>query len=126
MKVSAKRYSDLVAWQKAMALVEEVYKVTRGFPKEELYGLTAQLRRSVVSVPSNVAEGHGRRGGREFAHHLSIAHGSLSEVETQVEIAYRLGYVSAEQRTRILEMSFETARIIGGLLKSLEKYAKPN
>src|SRR6266404_2204441 len=118
-----KSYSDLIAWQKAMDLVEEVYKITKGFPKEELYGLVSQMRRAAISVPSNIAEGHSRNGSREFVHHLSIAHGSLSEVETQVEIGRRLGYVTEEQQTRFLQMASETGRIINGLMSSVEKYA---
>jgi len=121
--VTVKSYSDLVAWQKAMSLVEEVYKITKGFPKEELYGLVSQLRRAAISVPSNIAEGHSRNGSREFVHHLSIAHGSLSEVETQVEIARRLGYITDERQASIFELASETGRIINGLMNSVEKYA---
>jgi len=123
MTATAKRHSDLIAWQKAMELVEAVYKMTKAFPKEELYGLTSQLRRSVVSVPSNLAEGHSRSGSREFMHRVSIAHGSLSEVETQIEIAFRLKYIDAAQRDQIFKMSAETGRIINGLFHSLEKHA---
>ncbi len=121
--MTVKSYSDLVAWQKAMSLVEEVYKITKGFPKEELYGLVSQLRRAAISVPSNIAEGHSRNGSREFVHHLSIAHGSLSEVETQVEIARRLGYITDERQASIFELASETGRIINGLMNSVEKYA---
>ena len=81
--MAIKSYRDLIVWQKAMDLVEDVYKKTKGFPREELYGLTSQLRRAVVSVPSNNAEGQGRNSTKEFLHHLSIAYGSLCEVETQ-------------------------------------------
>jgi len=123
MRSVAKRHTELIAWQKAMELVEEVYKLTRTFPKEELYGLTSQLRRAVVSIPSNVAEGHSRRGGREFPHRLSIAHGSLSEVETQLEIAIRLKYTQREQCDQAFELASETGRVINGLLNSLERYA---
>jgi four helix bundle protein len=119
-----RRFNDLIAWQKAMDLVEEVYTITKGFPKEETYGLATQLRRASVSVPSNIAEGHSRSGGREFAHCLSIAHGSLSEVGTQLEIARRLGYVTYEELVRACDLSAETGRIINGLLNSLGKNAK--
>jgi four helix bundle protein len=121
--MTPKRYSDLIAWQKAMELMEEVYKITKAFPKEELYGLTSQIRRAAISVPSNIAEGHGRTGSREFFHCLSIAQGSLSELETQIEIAARLSYITSEQKTRCLEMAAETGRIMNGLLNSLGKYA---
>jgi four helix bundle protein len=116
-------YRDLIAWQKAMDLVEEIYKVTRGFPKEEVYALTSQLRRAVVSIASNIAEGHGRSGSREFVHRLSIAHGSLCEVETQVEIARRLGYITAAQQDHVTGIAVETGRLLNGLITSLERHA---
>src|SRR5438046_1772110 len=86
-------YRELIAWQRAMDLVQAVYSVTRRFPADELYGLTNQLRRAAVSVPSNIAEGQGRGVGGEFAHHLRIANASRQEVETQILIAQRLSYV---------------------------------
>src|SRR5688500_3857401 len=91
-----KNYRDLIAWQKAMDFVEKVNKATKGFPKEELYGLTSQLRRSAVSIPSNIAEGQGRRTDNEYAHFVSIANGSLHEAETQILIAERLSYLGKE------------------------------
>jgi four helix bundle protein len=105
----AKKYSDLIAWQKAMDLVAVVYQLTAEFPKAEVYGLTSQLRRAAVSVPSNIAEGYARSGRREFAHALSIALGSLAEVETQILIAERLGYLAADSRANLLELSAEAA-----------------
>jgi four helix bundle protein len=120
----ARKYSDLVAWQKAMDLVSAVYLATSNFPKTEIYGLTSQLRRAAVSVPSNVAEGYGRSGRREFAHALSIALGSLAEVETQILIAERLGYLAPESRVSMLELSAEIGRIIVGLMNSMERHAK--
>lgn len=107
-----------------MKLVEEIYTATQRFPQQELYGLTSQVRRAAVSVPSNIAEGHGRSGSREFIHRLSIALGSLAEVETQVLIAKRLGYIGAKETERILDLSAETARITIGLRNSLERNAK--
>ncbi len=80
-------YGDLIAWQKVMDLVSEVYRVTKDWPREEMFGLTSQVRRSAVSIPSNIAEGQGWTGPKEFVHHLSIAHGSLCEAETQLIIA---------------------------------------
>lgn len=118
-----KSYRDLLAWQKAMMLVEEVYRTTKGFPKEEIYALTQQIRRAAISVPSNIAEGHSRTGSREFVHRLSIANGSLSEGETQMEIARRLGYISAGQLEKFEEMTSEIGRILQGLMNSLEKLA---
>jgi len=101
-----------------MDLVEGVYRLTKQFPKEELYGLVSQLRRSAVSVPSNIAEGHCRNGRREYIHHLSIALGSLGEVETQILIARRLGYASDDTA-----LASETGRLVVGLMHSLEKHA---
>jgi four helix bundle protein len=118
--MTVKRYNDLIAWQKAMDLVEQIYMITRSFPKEELYGLTSQLRRAAVSIPSNIAEGHCRNGRREFVHHLSIALGSLGEVETQVIVAQRLGYLADSSST--LELASETGRILVGLMHSLERH----
>lgn len=119
----AKRYSDLVAWQRAMDLVEDIYKISEKFPKSEIYGLTSQLRRAAVSVPSNIAEGYGRSGRREFAHALPIALGSLAEVETQILIAERLGYLAADSRETLMESSTQTGRIVVGLMNSMERHA---
>ena len=123
MSMTVKRYSDLVAWQKAMDLVEAVYRATRAFPKEELYGLSSQLRRAATSIPSNIAEGHCRNGRREFVHHLSIALGSLGELETQVMISERLGYLAAPESSKIQASAAEAGRIIVGLMHSLERHA---
>jgi four helix bundle protein len=120
---SVKRYSDLIAWQKSMDLVEEIYKLTRSFPKEELYGLSSQLRRSAISIPSNLAEGHCPNGRREFVHHISIALGSLGEAETQIQIAARLGYLDELVSAKLLAQASEVGKIIVGLMNSLEKHA---
>jgi four helix bundle protein len=88
-----KGHRDLVAWQKAMELVVEIYRVTKGFPKDELYGLTSQLRRAAVSIPSNLAEGYGRNSWKDFQRFIGLALGSLLEVETQLEISNKLGYL---------------------------------
>lgn len=102
-----------------MDLVEAVYTVSRTWPRGEQYGLTGQARRAAVSIPSNLAEGHGRSGRKEFAHHVSIAFGSLCELETQLLIAHRLGYISNNQLDPIMERIAEVRRIILGLLRSL-------
>ena len=119
--MAVKNYSELIAWQRAMDLVEAVYKATQAFPREEVYGLTSQLRRAVVSVPSNVAEGQGRGPTKEFTHHLSIAYGSLCEVQTQLLIAKRLNFISEQQYIALFESSQEVARLINGLINSLSK-----
>jgi four helix bundle protein len=118
-----RRYSDLLAWRKAMDLVESVYTLSKGFPLEEQFGLTGQIRRAAVSIPSNVAEGHCRNGRREFVHHLSIALGSLGELETQILIASRLGYLDAEALAEFRNAASEIGRLLVGLMHSLEKHA---
>lgn len=90
-------FRDLNVWRSAMKLVESVYRLTEPFPAKETYGLTSQLRRACASVPSNIAEGHAREHLREYLHHLSIAQASLAEVDTQIEIGFRLGYLSSEE-----------------------------
>src|SRR5271157_5376596 len=115
-----KSYQDLLAWQKAMDLVAEVYRITRSFPKEEAYGLVSQLRRAAVSVPSNIAEGQGRRGAGEFKHFLRLSLGSLMELETQVMIAERLHYLELDSAKTILGDSAELGRVLNGLINSLK------
>ncbi|HEX8220640.1 MAG TPA: four helix bundle protein [Chloroflexia bacterium] len=112
-------YRDLIAWQKAMDLVEHIYVGTRNWPKAELYGLTNQVQRAAVSVPSNIAEGQGRTSTKEFLHHLSIARGSLFEVETQLLIAQRLNYLTKTDADRLLSEAGEISRLLSGLLRSL-------
>src|SRR5437016_9394759 len=92
--MTIKSFRDLRVWQLAMELVEVVYRLTRSFPKSEIYGLASQIQRAAVSVPSNIAEGHTRESTKEYLNHLSIAQASLAELETQLEIAVRLKYVS--------------------------------
>jgi len=111
-------YRELVAWQKAMDLVAEIYRITRSFPREELYGLTNQIRRAAVSVPSNIAEGQGRGAGSAFAQFLRIAKGSLQEVETQLLISERLGFVAEQEVSRIFDISQEVGRVILGLIRT--------
>ena len=113
-------YRELVAWQRAMALVRSVYQATQTWPRIEQFGLTSQVRRAVVSVPSNIAEGQGRASTREFLNHLSIAYGSLLETETQCLIAQDLGYLTREQTGNLLDSSAEVGRLINGLRRSLE------
>jgi len=104
-----------------MSLVEEVYRVSRSFPREEIYGLTSQLRRAAVSIPSNVAEGQGRRTTADFLRHLSIAYGSLLELETQVLIAARLSYLTREKCQDIMKLAAEVGRLLNGLMSSLAR-----
>ena len=113
-------YRDLIVWQKSMDLVERVYRMTRAFPREELYALTSQVRRAAVSVPSNIAEGQARRSTAEFLHFLSIAQGSRAEVETQTLIALRLGYVTHGEIEGILSLLDELSRMLHALEAKLQ------
>jgi len=114
-------YRDLVAWQRAMVLVTQVYRATEAFPRREMYGLTNQLRRAAVSVPSNIAEGKGRRSKKEYLQFLFKARGSLFEVETQLEISNNLGYIAADKFVAIQEQSGSVARVLGGLIVAVER-----
>jgi four helix bundle protein len=117
-------YKDLVAWQKSMDLVTGTYRATAGFPKDELFGLTSQLRRAAVSIPSNIAEGQGRLAEKEFRYFLGQARGSLMEVETQLQIAENLGYLQKEQTASLFQKCAEVGRILNGLLASVSKQAE--
>jgi four helix bundle protein len=108
-------HRDLVVWKRAMQFVTDIYHATSTFPREELYGLTNQLRRAAVSVPSNIAEGCGRDSKREFHQFLCHARGSLLEVETQLEIAQNLGYLSEMNVRDLLLKAREIGRILNGL-----------
>jgi len=112
-------YKDLVAWQKSMGLVTTTYRATAGFPRDELFGLTSQLRRAAVSIPSNIAEGQGRLSEKEFRYFLGQARGSLMEVKTQLLIAENLGYLQKEQTSSLLQSCVEVGRILNGLLASV-------
>jgi four helix bundle protein len=115
------KYSDLIAWQKAMDFVVEIYRISGVFPREEMYGLTSQIRRAVISVPSNIAEGQSRAGSRDFIRHLKIAQGSLSEVETQLIIAGRLAYIGELQFAALLKSANEVRRLVRGLTQAIER-----
>lgn len=114
-------YRELQVWRKSMDLVDHVYRLTRGFPKEETYGLTSQIRRSAVSIPSNIAEGQGRNSTQQFLHHLSIAYGSLMEMETQILIAYRQGYLTQDQAHAVMLQTSEIGRMLNGLSAALAR-----
>jgi four helix bundle protein len=119
-EMSDKRnFKDLVVWQRAVDLVAEIYVATRDFPRDELYGLTSQVRRAAVSIPSNIAEGQGRLTRGEFRQFLGQAKGSLAEVETQLIIAHRLGYLASPDS--LLEHLNEVGRLLNGLLNSLSR-----
>jgi four helix bundle protein len=113
-------YRELIVWQKAMDLVTEVYRLTRGFPREELYGLTNQLRRAAVSIPSNIAEGQARQSTAEFRNFLSIAQGSRAEVETQLLIAVRLQYATEEDFQAAASLLTEIQKMLAVLQTRLQ------
>lgn len=113
-------YNNLQIWQDSMNLVQSVYEAVATFPKEERYGLTSQMTRSAVSIPSNIAEGAGRNTNREFTHFLSIAMGSMFELETQVLIAERVGYINNVQSTFLRESLHNLQRMSTVFMKHLE------
>jgi len=114
-----KNYQDLIVWQKAMDVVVEVYRLTKKFPQGEFYGLTNQIRRAAISIPSNIAEGHTRNSRAEYLNFLSIAQGSRAEVETQMLISVRLGYLTSEETLPTLSLLNEINRIIGTIRQKL-------
>lgn len=117
MKV--KQYKELIVWQKAMILAEEVYRLVRLLPKEEIYSLSSQMRRAVVSIPSNIAEGQSRNSTREFANFLSIARGSNAELETQIDLCVRLGYIKGTQTETAVSLTEEVGRMLTALIGKL-------
>ncbi len=119
--MSIKSYKDLSVWQKSLQLVKDIYELTKLFPKEEIYCLTQQLRRSGISVVSNIAEGSAKNSTKEFIRFLSIAYGSLNELEAQVIIAESLGYLSKKEIQPILEKISEIGKMANGLSRSLEQ-----
>jgi len=112
-------FRDLVVWQRGMDIVEAVYRITSGFPKSELYGLTSQVRRAAVSVPSNIAEGHARASTKDYLNHISMAQGSVAEVQTQLEIACRLGYLSSPELKPVLDQAAILSRQLHALRDAL-------
>jgi four helix bundle protein len=113
-------FRDLKVWQAAMALAEEAYGITAAFPGKETYGLSQQIQRAAVSVPSNIAEGHARDSSKEYLHHLSIATGSLAELETQLELAARLRYLDESRLRAVLQ----NAAVTGMMLRALQRAMK--
>jgi four helix bundle protein len=110
----------LTVWQKAIDLVGMIYMLTREYPPEENFGLTNQMRRCAVSIPSNIAEGQGRSSSKEFERFLRISLGSLAELDTQMEISRRLGYVKGEDNIELEKVMLEIRKMIFGLIKSLQ------
>jgi len=113
-------FRDLKVWRDAMTLVEDVYAASRRFPPDERYGLTSQLRRAAVSIPSNIAEGARRKRRKSNLHHLEIALGSQAEVDTQLEIAVRLGFFDRVTHRRLASRTDEVGKMLNGLITSLQ------
>ena len=113
-------YRDLLVWQKAIELAVLIYRLSEGFPRAEVYGLTSQIRRAGVSVPSNIAEGYGRGSRKEYLQFLFVAQGSLKELETQTILSQRLDYATAAQADRILSESEVVGKMLGSLIRSLK------
>ena len=118
---SIRSYCDLEVWRKAMELAQRRYEIPAEFPKREVYGLASQLRRAAVSVASNIAETHSRRTRQAYLNHLSIALGSQSEVETQIDLSCRLGFISKQSSEEILLLAGQVGRMLHALVTSLER-----
>ena len=114
--MAVQNYKDLIVWQKSMSLAKEIYRLANKLPKEELYGLTNQLKRAAVSIPSNIAEGNGRISSREYARFLSIARGSKSEVETQLLLCVELNYLESADTETALELSTEVGKMLNAMI----------
>ncbi len=116
-------YEDLKVWQAGMSLVVATYRLTRRLPASEKFGLISQMQRAAVSVPANIAEGHGRRHLGDKLRHLSVANGSLKEIETEVKIAHRLGFLSERDVVGFLSTAGELGKMLAGLMRSLRRSA---
>ncbi|MEZ5293552.1 MAG: four helix bundle protein [Vicinamibacterales bacterium] len=114
-------YRDLDAWKRAMTLAVEVYRISERLPRQELFGPTHQMRRAVVSIPSNIAEGHGRLTRQAYVNHLNIALGSLAEVETHLALAIRLEYTNESSTQDVVRYARETGQLVMALVHALEK-----
>lgn len=121
MKEKIQSYRDLKVWQKAFELVILVYKITEKFPKSELYGLISDMRRAAVSIPSNIAEGYHRRYAREYLHFLSIAYGSSGELETQLLLSKRLGFIEERDFEVVYELNTEVSKMLFSLIKAVKR-----
>lgn len=119
--VGIRTFTDLVAWQKAIQLAKRVYLVTRAFPDDERFGLTSQIRRAVVSISANIAEGHGRHSTPDFVRFLRIAKGSANEVESLWILAGELGFTDDKARCDVQELILEQMRVLDGLIRSMPK-----
>ena len=124
--MSVRSFRELLVWQRSVDLTVVVYRLTQKFPKHETYGLTSQMQRAAVSVAANIAEGHSRESSKEFLHHLSFSLGSLAELETHLQIAQRLGYLTTDESAPVLAECDEIGKMLRGLQKSIQQRLNPN
>ncbi|HBL78012.1 MAG TPA: four helix bundle protein [Prolixibacteraceae bacterium] len=117
-----KTYREIIVWQRAMSFVTKIYKYSKSFPNEEMYGLISQIRRSAVSIPSNIAEGFGRKSSNDFKRFLQIAMGSLFEVQTQLEISKNLEYIDEKTFNDLYQDSREIERILTAFIDSIKDF----
>ena len=121
MKGDFKSYKDLEVWRKAMDLVRNIYKITKTYPDDEKFGLSIQMRKAAISIPSNIAEGHARLSTAEFMRFISITLGSVAELETQIIISFDLDYINQECRNQLVTQTDIIGKMLRGLYKSLDK-----
>ena len=124
LAADGRSFRDLHVWQRAMDLCQDIYRLTSGFPDEERFGLISQMRRAAVSIPSNVAEGQGRATPKEFLHFLTIARGSLKELETQILLSAKLGYVHRDNSEGCLASITEVGQLLGALIRAIRRRAE--
>ena len=115
-----KSFKDLFIWQESMVLVTSIYTITNGFPASEIYGLTSQLRRSAVSIPSNIAEGYGRNSTNDYKRFLQMAVGSLYELQTQIEIAFNLQYIQEQKYIEMTSISVELDKMLYSIIQKIK------
>ena len=120
-KLLVRSYRDLLVWQRSMQLLKETYERTEKFPRREIYGITAQMRRAALSIPSNISEGHGRPTTRDFVRFLGIASGSLRELQTFCDASVLLGFVAEPELTNLRHLADETGKMLVGLRESLQR-----
>jgi len=118
-----KSYRDLIVWQKSMTLAVETYQLTRRLPTREQFGIASQLRRASVSIPANLAEGHARGSRGDFRRHVSVARGSLAEVETHLELTRRIGLITRKETATVESLAAEVGRMLSALLRRLKQPA---
>jgi four helix bundle protein len=119
--MKTRHFRDLLVWQRSMALARDVFRLTEAFPKAQVFGLASQMQRAAVSIPSNIAEGHGRLTDRSFAQFLSQARGSLNELQTQAELAREMGFAASDARQKLLASCEEIAKMLNALLTTVRK-----